>query len=150
LQQLFNPGAQPGQGGINNQQRQALGIQVVGAEDAGSALIPLRFSIDTRTNSIIAIGGAEALGVVEAILYRLDEGDIRERQNAVYRLKNSPALAIANAVTQFLTSQRDITRQDPNLISSVEQLEREVVVVAEPVSNSLLISATPRYFSEIQ
>lgn len=149
LQSLFSPGGQQG-GGFNNQQRQALGIQVVGAEDAGSGLIPLRFSVDSRTNSIIAIGGAEALGVVEAILYRLDEGDIRERQQIVYRLKNSPAVAIANAVTQFLTSQRDLSRQDPNLVSSVEQLEREVIVVAEPVSNSLLISATPRYFNEIQ
>ena len=148
LQSLFAPPGQ--QGGFNNQQRQQLGIQVVGAEDAGSGLIPLRFSVDTRTNSIIAIGGAEALGVVEAILYRLDEGDIRERQQAVYRLKNSPAANIANAVTQFLTSQRDLSRQDPNLVSSVEQLEREVIVVAEPVSNSLLISATPRYFDEIQ
>jgi len=148
LQSLFTPQGQ--QGGMNNQQRQALGIQVVGAEDAGSSLIPLRFSVDSRTNSIIAIGGAEALEVVEAILLRLDEGDIRERQQAVYRLKNSPAAAIAQAVTQFLTSQRDISRQDPTLISSVEQLEREVIVVAEPVSNSLLISATPRYFDEIQ
>ncbi len=149
LQGLFATPSQQG-GGFNNQQRQALGIQVVGAEDAGSGLIPLRFSTDTRTNSVIAIGGAEALGVVEAILYRLDEGDIRERQQAVYRLKNSPAVAIANAVTQFLTSQRDLSMQDPNLISSVEQLEREVIVVAEPVSNSLLISATPRYFNEVQ
>lgn len=149
LQQLFSPQGQQG-GGFNNQQRQALGIQVLGADDAGSSLIPMRFSVDTRTNSVIAIGGAEALGVVEAILLRLDEGDIRERQQAVYRLKNSPAVAIAQAVTQFLQSQRDLSRQDPNLISSVEQLEREVIVVAEPVSNSLLISATPRYFEEIQ
>jgi type II secretion system protein D len=147
LQTLFSPTGQ--QGGQGTQQRQALGIQVVGAEDAGSGLIPLRFSVDTRTNSIIAIGGAEALGVVEAILYRLDEGDIRERQQVVYRLKNSPAANIANAITDFLTSQRE-RAQDPTLVSTVEQLEREVIVVAEPVSNSLLISATPRYFDEIQ
>jgi type II secretion system protein D len=146
LQTLFSPTGQ--QQGLGAQARQALGIQVIGAEDAGSALIPLRFSVDTRTNSIIAIGGAEALGVVEAILYRLDEGDIRERQQVVYRLKNSPALNIAEAITQFLTSQRE-RAQDPTLVSTVEQLEREVIVVAEPVSNSLLISATPRYYSEI-
>lgn len=149
LQTLFSTQGQQ-QGGFGNQQRQQLGIQVVGAEDAGSGLIPLRFSVDTRTNSVIAIGGAEALGIVEAILLRLDEGDIRERQQAVYRLKNSPATAIANAVTQFLTNQQELTQQGQDLVSSVEQLEREVIVVAEPVSNSLLISATPRYFAEIQ
>ena len=31
-----------------------------------------------------------------------------------------------------------------------EQIEREVIVVPEPVSNSLIVSATPRYFKEIE
>lgn len=145
LQALFNVAA-TGQGG---QQRQVTGVQVVGAEDASSGLIPLRFSVDTRTNSVIAIGGADALRVVEAIMLRLDESDIRSRQNTIYRLKNSPSDSIATAITNFFTQQSDIAAADPNLISSVEQLEREVIVVSEPVSNSLMISATPRYNDEI-
>jgi len=145
LQALFNVAAS-GQGG---QQRQVTGVQVVGAEDASSGLIPLRFSVDTRTNSVIAIGGADALRVVEAIMLRLDESDIRSRQNTIYRLKNSPSDSIATAITNFFTQQSDIAAADPNLVSSVEQLEREVIVVSEPVSNSLMISATPRYNDEI-
>uniref|UniRef100_A0A7C2P133 Type II secretion system protein GspD n=1 Tax=Schlesneria paludicola TaxID=360056 RepID=A0A7C2P133_9PLAN len=148
LQGLFNAQT-TGQQGQGGQQRLGQGFQVAGAEDASSGLIPIRFSVDTRTNSVIAVGAADALRVVEAIMLRLDESDIRERQNTVYRLKNSPAATIATAITQFMTSQRDITQQDPNLISTVEQLEREVIVVAETVSNSLLISATPRYNDEI-
>ena len=35
-------------------------------------------------------------------------------------------------------------------ISPLEQIEREVVVVPELVSNSLIISATPRFFEEIR
>jgi general secretion pathway protein D len=151
LQQLFTPGAQQGgQGGAGQRQNAAIGIQVAGAEDASSGLIPLRFSVDTRTNSVIAIGAADAIGVVEAIMFRLDESDLRARKNSVYRLKNSPAQTVADAVTQFLGSQSELRQQDPNLFSTVEQLEQEVIVVAEPVSNSLLISATPRYFDEIQ
>ena len=149
LQGLFNAqvvgGTQGGQGGA--QQRQQLGVQIAGSEDSG--LIPMRFSIDTRTNSVIAVGAPDALRVVEAILLKLDDGDVRARKNSVYRLKNSPATNIAQSVTQFLTNQLSILTQDPNLISAQEQLEREVVVVAEPVSNSLLISATPRYYDDI-
>ena len=132
-------------------QRDPTGVAVVGSDDASSNLIPLRFSVDTRTNSIIAIGGADALRVVEAVLLRLDQSDIRQRQSTVYRLKNSPALDVATAVNQFLTSRRQQVEQAaPGLLSPFEQIEREVVVVPEPISNSLLISATPRYFEEIR
>jgi len=151
LQGLFNAqvtGGTQGQFGAN-QQRQQLGVLIEGAEDAGSGLIPMRFSIDTRTNSVIAIGSADALRVVEAIMLRLDGDDARGRKNSVYRLKNSPATNVAQSITTFLTNQQQLGGQlDQQLISTVEQLEREVIVVAEPVSNSLLISATPRYYED--
>lgn len=150
LQLLFGQprtGATGQQGG--QQGNAAIGIQVAGAEDASSGLIPLRFSVDTRTNSVIAIGAPDALGVVQAIMFRLDESDVRQRKQAVYRLKNSPAANIAQAIQQFITSQRDLTTQDPSLFSTVEQLERNIIVVAEPVTNSLLINVTPRYFQEV-
>ncbi|HID22775.1 MAG TPA: hypothetical protein EYP14_10295 [Planctomycetaceae bacterium] len=67
------------------------GIRLAGSEDATSALVGLRFSVDTRTNSLIAIGGADALSVVEAIVLRLDQGDLRQRRSEVIRLKNSAA-----------------------------------------------------------
>lgn len=132
-----------------NQQQGNLGIQVVGAEDAGSGLIPLRFTADARTNSVIAIGGTEALVIVEAVILRLDNNDQRQRENKVIRLRNAPATDVANAVSQFLQQQRDLANLDPNAVSTVQLLEREVIVVAEPISNSLLISATPRYYNEI-
>lgn len=128
----------------------APGVQIVGAEDASSGLVPLRFSVDVRTNSIIAIGGGDALRVVEAILLRLDESDVRERKTTVVKLRNSPATEIAAAINTFLQSQRDLATIDPELVSNTELLEREIIAVAEPVSNSLLISATPRYYEEVQ
>lgn len=127
----------------------AAGVQIVGAEDASSGLIPLKFSVDVRTNSIIAIGGGDALRVVEAILLRLDESDVRERKTTVVKLRNSPATEIAAAINTFLQSQRDLATIDPELVSTTELLEREIIAVAEPVSNSLLISATPRYYEEV-
>ena len=152
LNTLFNNQQQQGQGGQRaGQQNQQLGIQLAGAEDASSQLIPLKFSTDIRTNSIIAVGGAEALSVVEAIILRLDASDARQRTMNVVRLKNSPAQEVATAITTFVQGQLNIAGQaNQDLVSDVEQLERQIIVVAEPNSNSLLISATPRYLRDIQ
>lgn len=144
---LFNNQTQ-GQG---NQARQNLGIALENAADASANLVPLKFSVDKRTNSVIAVGARDSLTVVEAILLRLDESDLRARQNVVIRLQNSQATMIAQSIAQFYQSQRDIASQtDPNLMSSVEQMEKEVVVVPDTTNNSLLLSATPRYFKSIE
>ena len=151
LQQLFSGQSQNQRQGAAGRQVGAVpGLQVQGADDASSTLIPLRFSVDVRTNSIIAIGGAEALRVVEAVLLRLDDSDVRQRESIVYRLKNSYAPDVQAAISRFLTSRRQIETSDSGLISPFEQIEREVVVEAEAATNSLLISATPRYFEEIR
>lgn len=133
----------------SQQRQQQLGVQFAGAVGASSSLIPMQLSADTRTNSILATGGAESLRVVEAILLRLDQSNLRQRKNVVYRLRNSPARDVAAAISEFLESQRNISQVNPNLESTVEQVEREVIVVPELVTNSLLISSTPRYFEEI-
>jgi type II secretion system protein D len=141
LQTLFG---QAGGQGAQGFPQQAL---TAGGENI---LVPLRFSVDSRTNSIIASGAPGDLAVVEAILYRLDEGDIRQRKTTVYRLKNAPAMDVSNAINQFLQQQRQVlTQVNPAASSPFEQLEREVVVVPEIVSNSLIVSATPRFYVEI-
>lgn len=117
---------------------------------AGEAsLVPLRFSLDSRTNSIIASGSPGDLQIVEALLLRLDERDVRQRQNTVYRLRNSPAVAVAAAVNEFLRSERQVQQAAPQAVNLLEQIEREVVVVPEPVSNSLIVSATPQFYEDI-
>lgn len=120
-----------------------------GTAEGESSLVGLRFAVDVRTNSIIASGSAGQLTVVEAILLRLDESDVRSRESAVYRLKNAPAIDVANAINQYLRSERQVQQMAPGLVSAFQQIEREVVVVPEPVSNSLIVSATPRFFDEI-
>ena len=115
-----------------------------------TSMAPLRFSVDTRTNSIIATGSDGDLEIIETLLLRLDEKDSSERMNEVYRLKNSPAVDVALAVNEFLRSERIVSLAAAGGGSAFEQIEREVVVVPEPVGNSLIISATPRYFDEIK
>ncbi len=141
LQELFNQ--------TTTANTSQIGVNLAGTADTGSSLLPIRFSVDVRSNSILAIGGADALTIVEAILLRLDNEAPRKRVNIVLRLKNSPATDVANAINQFLTSQRELSIIDPELVSSYEQIDREVIVVPEVLSNNLLISATPEYYAEV-
>ena len=105
--------------------------------------------MDLRTNSIIATGSAGDLRIVEALLFRLDQKDIEQRKNTVYRLRNAPSADVAKSVNDFLRSERIVQQAAPGAVSPFQQIESEVVVVSEPVSNSLIISATPRFFDEI-
>jgi type II secretion system protein D len=122
-------------------------------EDGGygrGGLSPLSFSVDERTNSILAAGSAEDLAVVEAILLRLDDSEVRERQTSVFRLSNARASDVALVLNEWLQTEREAEESSEIAISPFEQIEREVVVVAEDVSNSLIVSATPRYEAELR
>lgn len=114
-----------------------------------TSLVPLRFSIDTRTNSVLAIGNPEDLAVVEALVLRLDEEGGLERKSVVYHLKNAPARDIAAAINEFLVNQRQLNLAAPGSVNPYQQLEQEVIIVPEPVGNRLILSATNRYFDEI-
>lgn len=129
-------------------QEDELGVQLAGAESA-SSLVPLRFQADARSNTVIAYGSEEALTMVEAILLRLDAGDLRDRKTEVIKLRNAPAADAASAINTFLQSQRDLLTLDSDLVSTFELLEQEVIVTPEPVNNYLLISATPKYYDRI-
>ncbi len=114
-----------------------------------SALLPLRFTVDTRGNNIMVVGSDGDLKIVEALIVRLDESDTMQRKSTVYQLKNSPAVDVALAINEFLRSKRVVENASPGSNNPFEQLEKEVVVVPEPVQNKLILSATPRYYDEI-
>ncbi|MGI9458334.1 MAG: secretin N-terminal domain-containing protein, partial [Aeoliella sp.] len=114
-----------------------------------NALVQLQLSVDARTNSIIAAGSTEDLAVVNALLVSLDASDVRARRTEVYRLKNSPAEDVAIAINQKLTSEREIESAAELALGPFEQIEREVVIVPELVSNSLIVSANPEQFDDI-
>jgi general secretion pathway protein D len=111
--------------------------------------VRMQFSVDQRTNSIIAVGSREDLVVVESILLRLDQGDLRERKTTVYRLNNAQASAVAAALNEWLQTQKQAESQPDLALSPFEQIEREVIIVPEAATNSLIISATPRFFDEV-
>lgn len=115
-----------------------------------SSLTPLRFSVEDRTNSIIAVGPKGDLEIVGALLARLDEEGSNERTNAVYHLKNAPATDVARTINEFLRSERLLDQAAQGAVSATQLTSREVIVVPEVVSNKLVLSATPQYFAQLQ
>jgi general secretion pathway protein D len=152
LQGLFGQQVTAGQGALAQSLQQAF-VGLTGATTATeSSLVPLRFAVDVRTNAIIASGTAGDLAVVEVLLLRLDIGNVQTRNIFVYRLKNAPAQDVALAIQQFLASQQQLTSlqlQFGQAISPFEQIERDLIVVPELVSNSLIVSVTPRYREQV-
>ncbi|MEJ7591966.1 MAG: secretin N-terminal domain-containing protein [Planctomycetaceae bacterium] len=133
----------------NTNQETQLGIQLAGTEGSSSSLIPLRFSPDIRTNSVLAIGSAESLSVVEAILLRLDSDDTRQRLTTVIPLRNAAADLVAATLLDYLTQQQNLQQSAAELFSNIERIRQEVLVSADLNSNSLIVSASPQYFNQI-
>jgi type II secretion system protein D len=130
-------------------QTQTAPMMLAGTTPEATPLIGLRITVDQRTNSIIAAGSRNDLDMVEAILSRLEDADVQARKNEVYTLRNAAAADVANAITNFLSSSLRVLQQGLQL-TAFQEIERDVVVVPEPVTNKLLVSATPRYFPEVQ
>ncbi|WP_197529852.1 secretin N-terminal domain-containing protein [Botrimarina mediterranea] len=110
----------------------------------------LSVSTDLRSNSIIAAGTAEDLAVVEAILLRLDDAEVRSRQTTVFRLKNADATTVSQVLNEWLENERSAEAEAELGFSPRELIEREVIIVAEPATNSLIVSSTPRYEQELR
>lgn len=127
-----------------------VGIQIAGTQGSASSLIPIRFSADIRTNTVLAIGSAEAVGVAEAILLRLDTADVRQRQTDVIQLRNAPAELVAETITRYLEQQATLQDSSADLVSNIERLRQEVIVAEDVNSNSLIVSASPQYFDQIR
>jgi type II secretory pathway component GspD/PulD (secretin) len=143
----LNIGAGANTAGLLGQIR-PLAITFGDLQPEGLPLIDLRIGVDIRTNSIIVAGSRADLEIAEALISRLEDSKVEIRRNEVYRLMNSTAVDVANALNTFILQSIQVYRNAQQL-TPFQDIEREVVVVPEPISNKLLISATPRYFPDI-
>lgn len=147
-------GAAGGLGGLGAAgQAGALGtrplLTLFGDVAPGAALIGLQVTVDDRTNSLIVAGSQNDLETIRALIYRLESADTQARYSEVYKLRNAAAADVANSLTQFITQSLNVY-SGANFFTAYQQLQRQVVIVAEPVSNTILVSATPQYFAEIK
>ena len=147
-----------GQFGGQNQQGQMPPTFRLGDMDASLSLVPLNFSVDQRTNSLLVTGTPNDILVVEALITKLDSNTARERKTFVYRLNNITADEASTAIENFIQSQAGgLTSAlggqggglQQGLLTLQQQIAQDVVVVSEPATNQLLISASPRYFDQV-
>jgi type II secretion system protein D len=110
----------------------------------------LTVAADIRSNSLLVGGSERYVTLASEIIETLDSSPAQARKFAVYHLKNSRAFQIQASLQSFLT-------QDAQLVIAAvgqqtmtqELLDRQATIVADTNSNTLLISATPRNFPEI-
>jgi type II secretion system protein D len=144
-----------GAGGFGTAQTQGATrplLTLTGTPGDGASLIDLRLTTDIRSNSLIVAGSQNDLELVRAVLTKLEDTATPVYTSDVVKLKNAAAADVATALTTFLTAQ--VT--NANNLQLVTQagnsplgLQRQFNITAEPVTNNLLVSATPALMPEI-
>jgi type II secretion system protein D len=111
----------------------------------------LTVTADIRTNSLLVGGTKRYVDLASKVIEDLDASAAEERLTEIYRLRNAQAADIQTAVSSFLTQERTLMTQALGAGQGVSNyiLDREVAIVAEPMTNTLLLSASPRYFDVI-
>jgi type II secretory pathway component GspD/PulD (secretin) len=142
------PGAFPSTTAAIGGTGRPLVVSITGQPPDYSPVIDLRLTVDTRTNSLIVAGSENDLRVVDTIITRLDDAVVLPRRNEVYTLVNATAVDVANALNNFIVSALNVYSRGGQL-TPFQDVEREVIVVPEPITNKLLISATPRYYPDV-
>lgn len=120
-----------------------------------SSLVPLRFSTDARTNSVIAVGSQSDLEVVESVIIRLDTEGFSSRITEVIWLRNATASLVAEAISTYVqqrtsTYTQFLQGQQGSTVGVYDFADRDLIVVPEDISNSLLISVSPRLYDTIR
>lgn len=164
LTQLFKMSATPSSGSLRSVQytlvrpstrpdgstvEESMASATVGTAEQNA----LTVTIDPRTNSLLIGGTEHYVLLVSQIIESLDASPANERKTEVIRLKNSVAADVATAIRTFLDQERQRITQvlGTAAIGTTQRvLDHEIAVVAEQGSNTLLVSANPRYFEQIR
>jgi len=112
----------------------------------------LSITVDQRTNSLLVCGTRENVDLVGGVIRELDAYPAEDRQTMLYRPRNAQAADIQTALRQFLDQERQriTSTLGANAVGAAHQLlAREVSIQAEPTTNTLLISGSPRFFKTI-
>ncbi|CAN5232711.1 hypothetical protein BH11PLA2_BH11PLA2_25870 [soil metagenome] len=149
-----NAGGFGGQGGFGQQAGGQTGstavrplLTLTGAVSEGANLIDIRLSVDARTNSIIVAGSPTDLDTIRAIVARLEDAETPQLLTKVYKLRNQAAADVQTAVQTFLTNKFNV--ELTQFTTTYQTIQRNVFIQPEPISNTLLIAASPQFFDEI-
>lgn len=113
----------------------------------------LSITVDSRTNSLLVSGTPTYLELVDKVVKELDAQVANERETKVFALKNATAEDVARIMSQFVDiDQRKViaTLGTGQIGSASRLLEREVTIVGDAKTNSLLVTASPRYIETLE
>ncbi|MFO0874387.1 MAG: secretin N-terminal domain-containing protein [Phycisphaerales bacterium] len=146
----------PGDGGAGPAESGPAGLQGISGIELSA--VPderqqLSITIDSRTNSLLVSATPTYLDLVQKVVLELDAQVANERETNIYRLKNAVAAQVAQVVSKFVEEdQRKLidTLGTDQLPSAARLLEREVTIVGDEKTNTVLINASPRYMSRVE
>ncbi|MBI4719225.1 MAG: hypothetical protein HY763_15615 [Planctomycetes bacterium] len=147
LTDLFQGEAGGGGGAEGETRRQFSFGEAISAEDFASVGQELRFTADTRTNTIIAAGAEVDLRMVDELIRYLDSQEAEDRVVGVYQTKYRPAPDLANAVKAFVEQEQQVLGDGEDEESKLKKRERQVSVESlgdEEKGSSSLIYGTSR------
>jgi type II secretion system protein D len=156
LDELFQTGTKGGGGGAQGQPERRLEIAgAVGAAAAtaagaaGAAAVELAFSVDKRTNTLIAAGSPEYLEIAAQVVDRLDSLDLQNRVQRIVKLRNGVAEDVAKTMESYFKAEQQALQVKGAEESVITQLERQVTVQADKASNTIILSYNRRMESQI-
>jgi type II secretion system protein D len=120
-----------------------------GVTPEGVPLIDVRVTVDPSTNSLIVAGGPNDIDIIAAIIEKLEATSNLNRLQEAVQLHNAQAVDVVNTLSDYYTKSLTAYTGAPGINDAFIQLYRNVVVVAEPVTNKVLISATPEYYDRV-
>lgn len=154
LEELFAVGQQGGsksgaQG--ETERRLIFGAEGLAGAAAGAVTgsLELAFSIDKRTNTLIAAGSAEYLEIVERIVNQLDYLDVQNRTQRLVKLNYGVADNVAQTMEQYFQNEEKALESKDAQESTLRKMERQVTVQADEDSNTLLMSYSPRMETQV-
>jgi type II secretion system protein D len=130
-------------------------LLTLGADPSeGASLIDLRLTVDSRTNSIIVAGSQNDQDLVDAVIRRLEDVTVPQYATEVVKLKNAAAADVLTALNTFLAGINPFIGLQTNPTGGVNAInyalvQRQYFITAEPITNQLIIGATPVLLPEI-
>jgi type II secretion system protein D len=123
-------------------------ITLGGTANDQAPIIDVRITVDDRTNSLIAAGSRNDLNIIEAIISRLEDAELNLRRSEAFRLRNAQAADVVATVSDFVTKSMAVLKTT-NQLTGYQEGQQDVVIVAEPISNTVLINAASDKFETI-
>lgn len=119
----------------------------VGEFDIASVGQELRFTADTRTNTVIAAGAEVDLRMAEELIRYLDAQEAEDRVSVVYPAAYRNAQDLATAIQDFNQQEQDVLGEVDDQEARSRRMERQISVVSmgeEDKGSSSLVLGTSR------